>query len=524
MVREDLTLGKLFAPALGRFGSRVAIVQRDRQVTYAQLLSLAYRAAHAMQRHGVGPNVTVGLLMSNCIEYVVSDLAIMFAGGTRIGLNDMLAATDIQYILADAKVRLLITDAQFVDVIEAIRPTLPELETVVVINSNNIDGHAPSMGWEDFIGPHSDQAISSTVHSSDRALIIYTGGTTGRPKGVVHRQDAMVLNFLSHVIELEMQDDETLLLTTPLPHSAGFLLNAGLLKGALHIIEQKFDPARVLTHLKDYPVTMLFMVPTMLYRMLDVMEQQPSPPYFPKLRTILYGAAPITVARLEQGLKRFGPVFVQLYGQSEAPNWITRLRKEDHRLDKPGLLASCGQSVMMSEVQIVDDDGDVVPFGQVGELIARTPYNMVEYHALPDKTHEALRDGWLYTGDMAWMDKEGYCYLVDRKKDLIISGGMNVYSSEVENVIQRYPGVLQVAVIGVPHPDWGEAVMAIVVPDPDRALSVEELLQWCRQELAKYKRPKDIVFVDALPVTAYGKVDKKALRQRYWQGEARQIH
>ena len=278
--------------------------------------------------------------------------------------------------------------------------------------------------------------------------------------------------------------------------------------------------------LKKGRITLTFMVPTMIYRLLDVMETLHDEPMSISLRTMVYGAAPITVARLEQGMKWLGPVFLQLYGQSEAPDFITRLRKEDHvrGLTDPSKLASCGQPVMMAQVCIVNDQGNPVAPGEVGEVIAKTPYNMAGYLHLPEKTQEVLKDGWLYTGDMGYQDDDGYVYLVDRKKDIIITGGMNVYSSEVENVLQRCPGVLQVAVIGVPDEDWGETVLAVVVPDPLIPVRSEDILLWTRERLAKYKRPKFVEFVDALPVTAYGKIDKKRLRHTYWQGESRQIH
>lgn len=525
MNREDTTLNSLFSQALSRFGSRVALEMEGQQITYSQLVAAAHRVAHALQELSVGPDVSVALLMSNCFEYVISDVAVMFAGATRIGLNDMLSPDDIRYILNDSGAKVLIVGQPFVSVIQTLQPDLTELTSVVVVGATE-SLQSGWTSWEDFSAHQPASLAETTVRGDNRAIIVYTGGTTGLPKGVVHQQAPMVMNFLSHVIELGLLDDETLLLTTPLPHTAGFLLNAGLLKGARIIIEPRFNVDHVVQRLQQDGITVTFMVPTMIYRLLDVLEQRLIPPLPTSLRTIVYGAAPITVARLEQGMKWFGSVFLQLYGQSEAPDFITRLRKEDHRqgLVQHDRLASCGQPVMMAEVRIVSDDGHEVACGEVGEVTTKTPYNMAEYLHLPEKTQEVLKDGWLYTGDMGYMDEQGYIYLVDRKKDLIITGGMNVYSSEVENVIQRYPGVLQVAAIGVPDEDWGESVMAVVVADPTKQLDAADILQWCRQYLGKYKRPKSIVFVDTLPVTAYGKMDKKLLRKTYWQGESRQIH
>jgi fatty-acyl-CoA synthase/long-chain acyl-CoA synthetase len=266
------------------------------------------------------------------------------------------------------------------------------------------------------------------------------------------------------------------------------------------------------------------MVPTMIYRVMDQIHGRKLD--FSNLRTILYGAAPITLERLKQGLEIFGPVFTQLFGQSEAPNFITRLKKSDHSLEpsKENRLRSCGQPVLMAQVKIVDEDGLEVPRGVEGEIIAKTPYNMIGYHEAPDKTAETLKDGWLYTGDVGMMDEEGYVYLLDRKKDMIISGGFNVYTSEVENVIQQHPEVSQVAVIGVPHPDWGEAVMAVIVPSRSNPPTEESILDFCNRYLSKYKRPKKILFADSLPLTAYGKIDKKALRKPFWEKAERNIN
>jgi fatty-acyl-CoA synthase/long-chain acyl-CoA synthetase len=241
---------------------------------------------------------------------------------------------------------------------------------------------------------------------------------------------------------------------------------------------------------------------------------------YSSLRTVLYGAAPISPERLDEALARFGPVFVQLYGQSEAPNFITRLPREAHSTE-PGevhRLRSCGQPAALAEVRIVDEHGRDCAVGVEGEVVARTPYTMVGYHNLPEASKRSLRDGWLYTGDIGYLDEESFLYLLDRKNDMIISGGMNVYCTEVETVLREADDVGQVAVVGIPHPDWGEAVVAYVVPaEAGRPVDEEVLLQHCRPRLSAYKRPKAVRQVDELPLTVYGKVDKKALRAS-WPG------
>jgi fatty-acyl-CoA synthase len=523
MFAPNLQLKSLYRNALCQHDERIAVVFDGKSVSYRELLKSANRVARALIRCGVKPDTRVALLMSNCLEYVISDMGIIQAGATKVPLNDMLGEKEISYILKDSNAEVVIVGRNFFEVLDKIKDDLPELKKIVGIAPEE---QCPEgfISWEEFQANEPDTDVDVHVSSKNLAVIMYTGGTTGLPKGVVHTQENMVINLFSHIIELCLQDDERILLTSPLPHSAGFILSAGLIKGAVNFIEQKFDPQGVLAHLEKNRITLTFMVPTMIYRVMDQIQGREYD--FSSLRTILYGAAPITVERLKQGLEIFGPVFTQLFGQSEAPNFITRLKKSDHTMD-PSFekrLRSCGQPVAMSEVKIVDEKGNEVPRGEEGEIIARTPYNMIGYHKEPEKTAETLKDGWLHTGDVGMMDEDGYVYLLDRKKDMIITGGMNVYTTEVENVIQKHPGVSQVAVIGVPHHDWGEAVMAVIVPNLQNPPTTESVLELCNQNLSKYKRPKEVRFIESLPLTPYGKIDKKALRKPFWENSERNIH
>ncbi|WP_131769270.1 class I adenylate-forming enzyme family protein [Candidatus Protofrankia californiensis] len=510
----DLTLKSLFVDALDRFGSRPAVHYQGQTYSYGDIVTAANQLAHRLRQEGVGPGVSVALMMSNRPEYVVADQAILRCGAVKVALNDMLSASEIDYILRDSDARVAITDAGMLPV--ALRSAPPLLDLVIAVADPDEcpDGVVP---WSDALAGQPDTVPSVNPTPADIGLIVYTGGTTGLPKGVTHTQRNLTLNLFSHVMEMGLLDDEVLLLMSPLPHSAGFLLQAGMLKGARHFLETKFDPELVLQRIAADRVTFTFMVPTMIYRVLDRAGGRELD--LGSLRTILYGAAPITRERLEQGLKVLGPVFMQLYGQSEAPNFITRLRREDHRLDPDGehRLASCGQPATMTAVKVVDEDGQELPRGQVGEIAAYTPYTMVGYRGRPEQSAKTLRDGWLHTGDLGCMDADGYVYLLDRKNDMIITGGMNVYSTEVENVAATCPGVGQVAVVGIPHPDWGEAVVAFVVPDDTGAFDEAKLLARCRTELARYKQPKAVRVVETLPTTVYGKLDKKALRAG-WPG------
>ncbi|MCM3766110.1 long-chain-fatty-acid--CoA ligase [Neobacillus niacini] len=516
-----LTVNDLLNSLFFNHANRIAVHFPSRSFTYRELHKHANRVAHGLIKRGVKNNTRVALLLSNTPEYLVSELAIFFAGGTKVPLNNMLRESDILYILNDSDAEVLIVEEQFFPIIKNIQMELPKLKTIIGVGS---EGKLPDqfISWETFQATEPESLIEVQTKPTDLSLILYTGGTTGKPKGVVHTHQGTVLTFLSIVLETNMKEDEKILLTTPLPHAAGLYLYAGLVKGAQIYIESKFDPENVLKHIEQNKITFLSAVPTTLYRLFDFMEGKEFD--VTSIRTIQYGTAPITATRLRQGLEIFGQVFLQIYGLTETQSAATWLKKYDHRLDGDNLkvLQSCGKSTIMSRIKIVDESGNQVGPGVEGEIAVKALTNMVGYHKLSDKTSETIRDGWLHTGDVGVMDEKGYLYLLDRKKDMIISGGMNVYSSEVENVIQKHPDVRQVAVIGIPDQDWGEAVTAFIIPKNNQ-LNVEGIMKYCKNNLSKYKVPKSINIVEELPLTNYGKIDKKALRTPYWEMVDRKI-
>jgi fatty-acyl-CoA synthase len=503
----ELALRGQLLGALARHRTRPAVVAGGREWTYGQLEDAARRLAADLRARGVRGGDAVAIVLPNGIEYVVSDIAIALLGAAKVPVNLMLSDEEIGYIVGDSGAVVCIVDDARRGAVQAVAVTGA---AGLLVHGGADDGWAAALRAAPL-------ATLPPCSDDDPALIMYTGGTTGRPKGVVHTQRGIAMNLLSHLIELELVADDILLLTSPLPHSAGFLLQAALVKGALVYLEDGFSVATVLERIERDRVSYLFLVPTMIYRLLDAVEARPG--FDPgSVRTILYGAAPITVDRLEQGLRLFGEVFMQLFAQTEAPNFLTRLRRDDHRTGAHAhRLQSCGQSVALAEVRTVREDGAPCLPGEVGEVVARTPYTMRGYLGRDDATREALRDGWLHTGDLGYLDEDAYLYLVDRKKDMIITGGLNVYSAEVEQRIAAVPGVRGVAVVGVPHSDWGEAVVAFVVADD--GTTVEHVDAASRAGLSGYKRPKAFVLVDALPTTAVGKIDKKRLRSQWpgWQ-------
>lgn len=500
----------LVFPAIERHGDRCAVVADGQEWTYRDLRDSALRVAGLLVEAGIQPGDPVAIVLENSAEFLIADLAIIAAGAAMVPVNMMLSDDEVRYILRDSRVRAVLAGPTRRTVIE---DGHGESGGPVVITYDRgewtVDGATGRGESASVVTPPPRLPL---IHPDDVALIMYTGGTTGRPKGVVHRQRGFTTNLISHVLETEITARDRLLLSSPLPHSAGFLALTGLLQGAVLHIEKTFDMEVVLERIERDRVSYLFMVPTMIYRLLDAVEARDD---FDSgsLRTILYGASPITEERLRQGLTLFGPVFMQLYGQTEAPNFLTRLRRDDHSAEHhPERLRSCGQSALLARVRTVRADGADCDPGEVGEVIGSAPYVMEKYLGMPEATGSTVRDGWLYTGDLGYLDDDGYLYLVDRKKDMIITGGFNVYASEVEQALAGLAGVREVAIIGVPHPDWGEAIVAYVIPSTADT-TPEQILHDARSVLTGYKRPKEVVLTQKLPVTAVGKIDKKELRK-----------
>lgn len=501
-----MTLASLLLAAIRRHGKRPAVSCGAMTLSYAELETRSEELACALQLLGVGAGDTVALHLRNCLEYVVADLALLRLGAVKCALNELMAPEEISYCLQHAGVKLLVRHASLP------RPGLGEIPvsvTCIVVPDGGTRNPDTELDWGTALerGRRADGiARLATVAEDSVATLSYTGGTTGAPKCVVHQSGRLATNLLAHVVCGDVRSDEVMLLTTPLPHSAGYHMQACLYMGGHVVLDQKFTPERALSLCKTHNVTWTFAVPTMLYRLFDVMQDAGPPPG--TLRTVVYGAAPMSEARLRQGLQLFGPVFIQLYGQTECPNYITTLSKDDH-LD-PALLRSCGRPVPFCDVEIVDAQGAPVEEGQVGEIAAAAPYLFARYHANPEQTGAILVDGRLRTGDLAFRNAAGFLFLVDRAKDMIITGGMNVYSAEVEAAIRLHPDVLDAAVIGVPHPDWGEAVAAAVVSEADMPL--REIKTFLSGKLSAYKLPKSVLRLESLPLTPYGKVDKKQLR------------
>ncbi len=488
------TLWEIFRRSLITSADRPALAFGDAVWTYRDLGRAVAAAAARLTALGVRPKDRVILLTDNVVAFPVHDLAVMSLGAVKVPLNSMVSAPEVTDIARRVRPRAVLVSPSLAD-----RVTGLPAGTAVV----NADEPAPDQGGE--------LPAIGAAGPDDAAVIYFTGGTTGAPKGIVHTQRGVVANLWAHLLEADIRRDERLLLTTPLAHAAGLFTLSALLRGAYARIEPSFDVDRVLDRIDQDGITWTFAVPTTIYRMLDAAGARDWRPT--TLRTVQYGAAPIAADQLRRAIEVFGPVLQQLYAQTESPNYATLLRKEDHvrALTEPGLLASCGRPSIMCDVAVVDEAGNPLPPGETGEVALRSPYVMAGYWEDPDGAAKRFVNGWMLTGDIGYQDAESYLYLVDRRNDMIVSGGMNVYSIEVEQVLARHPGVQAAAVVGLPHDDWGEAVHAYVIPRGDFS-DTGQLRAYCRDLLSAYKRPKAYHLVSALPLTPYGKVDKKALR------------
>ena len=520
----ETTIGELFDKAVRHYADRVAVKHGDRALTYRDLGTQVNRLANALLGLGLAHGDRVALLMWNCPEYVVCDFAVAKAGLVKVPLNHLLTGDDVLFRIQDSEASAVICDEPFAPMVTELAGRCPSLRHRICITGSRREA-APFTPFEALVARGSSRPPSAPVSHEDLVGIMYTGGTTGRSKGVMHTHKSVIAIGYSEIVEMDIGWREVMLQMAPLPHATQFMLLPGLLRGGTHVIMRKFDPDELLRIVEQERVSWTFLVPTMIYVLLD----DPALPKYSQasLRTIIYGAAPMSPDKLERAIERLGPLFLQVYAQMEVANQATTLTKDAHveaLATARGRLASCGRPIAMAQLRVVDEHDVELPVGQPGEIVVRGPHMMRGYWRRPEETATTMRGGWIHTTDIARVDEDGYFYIVDRAKDMIISGGMNVYSVEVENALMEHPAVREACVIGAPDEKWGEAVNALVVLREGAVLEAGELMAFCSRRLAAYSRPKAIEFVSEIPKTPYGKMDKKAMRQRYWKGQERQVH
>lgn len=491
-------------------GPRTALRADGRTWTYRDLDERSGRLANALTGMGLERGDRVLVALGNRGEFVETMVGCLRAGLAPVPINQMLSSGDVAQIADDADPRAIVIAGAFSSQLQGV-----EFAERVVLSVGESTA-MPAVDYERILADASPGWAEAPPGGDDLAVVLYTGGTTGKPKGVMHTHYGLGVNALSQLLEGEIRHDERLVLSTPLSHAAGFFLLPALCRGAAGIVVPSFDPERVAQVFDDEHGTWTYLVPTMLYRWLDA--GIPERYALASLRTIVYGAAPIMASRLLDAIERHGPIFIQQYGQTEVPTFATALSKNDHERAADGderLLESSGSACALCEVAVIDEDGFTLPRGDVGEVVTRSPYNMVGYRNAPQATRDTFTGAWLRTGDIGSISEDGYLYLLDRLKDMVISGGMNIYTREVEEQVQLLPQVSHVAAFGVPDDDWGERLEVAVTLVEGEAADRDDLAKAVAGALSSYKRPKAIHVLEEIPLTPFGKFDKKALRRQF---------
>lgn len=496
---------------------------KDAQVsrTYAEVQRQTYRIGNALILDGLKPRAKAAVYSPNSATAFECLLGILRSGAAWVPVNARNAPAENAYILDNCNVEILFYHSEFERNIALFREQCPKIRHCICIDREG-DGNPALADW---IGdaPETDPDVPADME--DVASVFSSGGTTGRPKGVLwtHRVwQTMISNFFAAI---PCGKAPVHLVIAPMTHAAGGVGIMLMAMGATQVILPGFDAEKVATAIEREKVTHMFLPPTAIYVLLahPGLKQHD----FSSLEAFIYAAAPMSVDKLKECLDVFGPVMVQTFGQAEAPMVCTVLDQQDHQVvGNPELehrLASCGRPTLHTPVAIMDDDGKLLPPGERGEIVVRGDLVMPGYHNNPEATAEVSTFGWHHTGDIGYLDADHFLYIVDRKKDMIISGGFNVYPSEVEQVIWSHPAVQDCAVIGVPDDKWGEAVKAVIELKPGERATEDEILKLCKTQLGSVKTPKSVEFWDELPRSPVGKVRKKDIREKFWKDAKRSI-
>ncbi|WP_312473367.1 long-chain fatty acid--CoA ligase [Neobacillus sp.] len=500
-----MNIGSLLSQTSRKYPELLAIECEGRSYTYRQFNEEVNRLAHGLLEQGVNKGDKFALMMKNSEHFVFTFFAAAKIGAVVVPINFRLTTTEVQYILEQSDAAIVVCDKEF-------EQTIAEAKQGTIVRQVITVGEPETVGFYSYEKVLSNNISEPEVEVSetDDVEILYTSGTTGRPKGALFDHSQIFKVGISVVINMEIGQHERILHLAPLFHSAqlNLFLISGVALGSTHIIHRDFHPVKTLQAIQEHKITHLFAVPAMYNFLLQVPNAADYD--LSSIKRVGYGAAPMAPELVRRSMELFKTdQFYNLCGLTEAGPGGILLDPEGHKLH----LGKGGKPIFMTETRVVNEEGrDVLP-GVIGEFIVRSPMVMKEYYKKPDETKSTLKDGWLYTGDLATIDDEGYITLVDRKKDMIISGGENVYSVEVEGVLFEHSDILDAAIIGLPDEVWGEAVCAVIVPKEGAVIDEAELRSFCRQKLAGYKVPRKIFIEPQLPRNASGKILKYQLRQ-----------
>lgn len=495
-----------------------AVIYDGRPSTYREVQDESRRIARALMATELDRGAKVASWIPNHPSFFSVQIGIHRTPFVWLPLNPRATAAECAANLQTFSAEWLFIDAQFGKYVETIREAVPTLRGIVALN-----GDIPGcVSMDAFCGSMPAKRVDIDIKPMDTVTLITTGGSTGRPKGVMRTSINWATLIVNYRLKLFHNDPPVNLVVTPLSHVAGEVAQAVFAEGGVNIILKTADPAQILEAIERYRITSLFVPPTLLYMMLS--RHVPAERDYSSLRHLMYGAAPISVDKLREAWSVFGPVMTQLYGLMEATSTVSIMAPQEHAaaLDGPRF-GSVGRGSPLVMIDVFDDAGQPVGAGEKGEVVCGGPNLCKGYEGNPDATQTAFQGGWFRTGDIGFRDADGYLHLVDRSKDLIISGGFNIYPGEVEQVLWKHPAVQDCAVIGVPHEKWGEAVTAVVELKPGASVPEAELMALCKDQLGSIKAPKNVEIWKTLPRSIVGKVLKKDIRERYWKETNRSI-
>ncbi len=519
-----MNLGRYITRSAKYFSEQTAIIFEGKRISYAELDKRTNRLARSFYALGMEKGDRVAIQAWNRPEIAETEVACYKAGMVRVPINARLSPAETIEILNNAQVKTLIADKEHME------PLLDNQKSLEAVkNFIDLDGAiAPVNSYEKVLYQNTDEDLDIEVGTEDLAVLTYSSGTTGKLKGIMQSYGnrlAMIRKALMFP-EVRIKPGDTFIHVGPITHVSGMLLMPLFFTGGCNIIIRRFDLDMLLDTIQRERVNYTMVVPTMINFLLAYPKL--SQYKFDSLKGIFYGAAPISPVRVQQAIDFFGPILFQGYGMSETTSFITVLTAREHKeaLKKnPERLGSCGRPVFETEVRVVNEKGeDIRPGEEIGEIIARGPDIMKGYFKDPELTQKTIVNNWIHTGDMAKVDEEGYIYIVDRKADMIISGGFNIYPSEIEQVLYKHPAVLEACVIGVPDDKWGEAVKAVVVLKKGQSVTEEELINYCKATLSSFKKPQSVDFVPELPKNPNGKIARRVVREKYWVGKERRVN
>jgi long-chain acyl-CoA synthetase len=514
------------------FPQKLAVIDGPHRYSYKQLAERTVKLKRSLQKLGVNKGDRVGFLMHNDFRIMELMYGVTALGAVVVPLNTRFSVEENAFVLNDAGIKVLYIHRDFLPILPKLEKHVSTLCHVILAEDKDIvDSYREInvLSYENLLVEQPVEGLTyDGVQEDDIAGLFYTGGTTGRSKGVMLTHKNLVINSHHVALNVEYNKNDIYLHAAPMFHLADHTSTFAItLTGGTHAVVRRFNSQKVLQVIEEVGVTAALFVPTMINMILhdgDFHHYDTT-----SLRFVLYGASPMSVDLLKKARSLMPAAqFIQVYGMTEAAPLLTVLKPKDHVINgtwkEEKRLSSCGQAVQGVEIKVVDPEGSEMPTREVGEFIARGPNIMKGYWKLPDETAKAIRNGWYYTGDMGYKDEEDYFYIVDRAKDMIISGGENVYSVELEQVLCAHPAVHECAVFGIPDEKWGESIKAAVVLKQNNSVTEDEILSFVRQKLANYKVPKSIDFLPELPKSGAGKILKRKLRDQYWDQDARKEH